>query len=144
MQDQSRLRHPGPHLDQGGLRLGFTAAEDEEVVRMAHHFPTRARHLLVERVEIQIRQQGTDDPALSRWSTRRSASLAPRPGRKPWLCPANAVSKIGSNTFRSAACTMRSRTAGMPKGAVQIGGRIGLVPQAEPDPVGRLTRGEPR
>ena len=30
------------------------------------------------------------------------------------------------------------------KGAVQIGGRIGLVPQSEPDPVGRLTGGEPR
>ena len=34
MQGQSGLTHPCPHLAQGVLRLGFTTAEDDEVIGM--------------------------------------------------------------------------------------------------------------
>ncbi len=66
MQRQPRCAHPLPHRHQGGLRPGFTAAQDHEVVRVAHQFPSRRRHLVVERVEIHVGQQRTDHPALRR------------------------------------------------------------------------------
>ena len=66
MQGQSRFAHPLPHLLQGVLRLGFTATKNHEVVRVPPHRPTRRRHLVIERVEVKIRQQRADDAALGR------------------------------------------------------------------------------
>ena len=72
MQGQSRFAHPLPHLLQGVLRLGFTATKNHEVVRVPPHRPTRRRHLVIERVEVKIRQQRADDAALGRATLGRS------------------------------------------------------------------------
>ncbi len=66
MQRQARFAYPVPHRRQGGLRLGLTATEDHEVVRLAHQFPARRRHLVIQRMEIHVGQQRTDHPALRR------------------------------------------------------------------------------
>src|ERR1039458_7278195 len=52
MQGQSCFLHPGLHLTQRHLRLGLAAAQDDEVVGVAHQFPARSFHLVVEGVQI--------------------------------------------------------------------------------------------
>ena len=61
MQRQSRRGRPDLH--RGQCRAGFrlAAAEKHEVVGVANHLVALLCHLLVERVEIDIGQQRTDD-----------------------------------------------------------------------------------
>ena len=64
MEHQSGFAHPCRHFGQRFSGFGFAATEDDEVVRVTNHLPALARHLMVERVEVNVRQQRTDDCSL--------------------------------------------------------------------------------
>ncbi len=61
MQRQSDLRRPRLHVGQSSFRFRFTATQNDEVVRIAHHLEAAVLHLLVQRIQVNVRQQRTDD-----------------------------------------------------------------------------------
>jgi hypothetical protein len=60
MQPQARRLRPALHEAQRLRRLLCRATQDDKVVGVSHHLEARRGHRLVERVEIQIGEQGTD------------------------------------------------------------------------------------
>jgi hypothetical protein len=60
MQLETRLLGPLPHLFQGRCRLCLAPTQNDQVVGIAHHLDPLLRHLLIERVEMEIRPQRAD------------------------------------------------------------------------------------
>jgi hypothetical protein len=52
---------PPLHLDPSRLGFGWRAALDDEVVGLARHGPTLLGHPMVQRVEVDVGSQRTDD-----------------------------------------------------------------------------------
>src|SRR5207247_3604234 len=60
MQLQTRLLGPLPHLFQGGCRFPLAPAQNAKVISIPHHLAPLFSHLLIQGVEIEIRQQRAD------------------------------------------------------------------------------------
>src|SRR5207249_4196211 len=54
MQRQSGCLRPLLDFAQRLFRFGLAAAQDDEIIRVAHHFPASPGHQVVERVEIDV------------------------------------------------------------------------------------------
>ena len=61
MKAEGVLRHPGANERKGGFGFFPALAEDHEVIRVTHHLVAMAGHQLIERVQVDVRQQRTDD-----------------------------------------------------------------------------------
>ena len=107
---ESGFAHPRAHRCQSLFGLGSAAAEDDEVVRVAHHLPACRRHLVVERVEINVGQQRADDITLGRAAF---GGLQPRVSSST---PARRKLSTSASTRPSATrclTSARSRSCGM-------------------------------
>src|SRR5881397_3205846 len=93
----------GPFAQKRQHRFGFffRPAQNDKVVRVAHHLPSASHHFLIQRVEIQVCQQRTDHRSL------RGAPLGRLPALNSSSTPAlrNCLSKA-----RTLPSTTRCRT----------------------------------
>src|SRR5438093_3402325 len=64
MQLQARLPGPLPHLFQNRFRLPLAPAQNDKVIGIPHHLAPLLCHLLIQGVEIEIRQQRADHRSL--------------------------------------------------------------------------------
>ncbi len=64
MQHQAGFHRPFPHPAECRVGLLPAPAHDQEVIRVPHHLEPLSLHQVVERVEIDVRQQRTDDRPL--------------------------------------------------------------------------------
>src|SRR5437870_1998438 len=71
MQPQTSSSRPLLHFCERRSGLGFAAAENDEVVCIAHHLISAASQLVVQRVKIDVRQQWTNHRTLRRSRLRR-------------------------------------------------------------------------
>ena len=83
MQREAVVRHPRLHQRQGPLGLFRRAAEDHEVVGVAHHLEARVGQQMVQRIEIDVAQQRTEDRPLR--SAGLGRPLLGDPSRMPAL-----------------------------------------------------------
>ena len=60
MQPEPSRRGPALYERERLLRILRGAAQDDKIIRIAHHLVARRGHDVVERVEIEIGEQGTD------------------------------------------------------------------------------------
>ena len=68
--------HPLAQSLQDLLGFFLALAQDDEVVRVAHHLPALLGHQMVQRVEVDVGQQRTDYRALRRARLGRLPSFA--------------------------------------------------------------------
>src|SRR6267142_5734978 len=73
MQRETRLLGPLPHLFQNRRRFPLAPAQNDKVIRIPHHLAPLLRHLLIQGIEIEIRQQRADHRSLRGPSFRRPA-----------------------------------------------------------------------
>ncbi len=66
VQTQAIFRHPSADIHQGGVGLFAAAAKHHEVVRVSHYPMSQGRHALVQRVQVDVRQQRADYRTLRR------------------------------------------------------------------------------
>src|SRR3989449_2636512 len=64
VQRQSGSRRPLPYPFQGPFGFFSVPAQNDEVVRVSHHLDPLSRHLMVERIKVDVRQQRADDRPL--------------------------------------------------------------------------------
>jgi hypothetical protein len=74
MQLETRLLGPLPHLLQGCCRFPLAPAQNGKVIRIPHPLAPPVCHLVIQGVEIEIRQQRADHRSLRGSSFRRPGS----------------------------------------------------------------------
>ena len=78
MQDQPPFRNQLLHLVQGIVCLRFITTHNDKIIGISDHLKTRRPHRLINGMEVEVGQQGTDNGALGRTLLRRPPGQPPK------------------------------------------------------------------
>src|SRR5208283_4054340 len=71
MQREAVFTHPGTYVREGGVRLLARSTQDHKIVRESRHAVSTPGHERIQRIQIDVGQQGADYRALRRAPCRR-------------------------------------------------------------------------